>query len=45
VEIEDGDVHGIAARLPGLAFDDRGSRLLKGVPDRWPVLAVHDRPV
>jgi len=26
----------------GLALDDRGSRRLKGVPDRWPVLAVHD---
>ena len=26
----------------GLAFDDRGSHRLKGVPDVWPVLAVHD---
>ncbi len=26
----------------GLAFDDRGSHELKGVPDRWAVLAVHD---
>jgi len=26
----------------GLAFDDRGSHELKGVPDRWPVLAVRD---
>ncbi len=26
----------------GLAFDERGSYELKGVPDRWPVLAVHD---
>ena len=26
----------------GLAFDDRGSHQLKGVPDVWPVLAVHD---
>lgn len=25
----------------GLAFDDRGRHRLKGVPDRWPVLAVH----
>jgi class 3 adenylate cyclase len=24
----------------GLAFDDRGSHELKGVPDKWPVLAV-----
>lgn len=24
----------------GIAFDDRGSHELKGVPDRWPVLAV-----
>jgi class 3 adenylate cyclase len=24
----------------GLAFDDRGGHELKGVPDRWPVLAV-----
>jgi class 3 adenylate cyclase len=29
----------------GLAFDDRGSHQLKGVPDQWPVLAVHERPV
>jgi class 3 adenylate cyclase len=29
----------------GLAFDDRGSHLLRGVPDRWPILAVHDSPV
>ncbi|MCV7302604.1 adenylate/guanylate cyclase domain-containing protein [Mycobacterium barrassiae] len=28
----------------GLAFDERGSYELKGVPDRWPVLAVHDLP-
>ncbi|MDT5154519.1 MAG: hypothetical protein QOI01_6252 [Mycobacterium sp.] len=28
----------------GLAFDDRGSHELKGVTDRWPVLAVHDAP-
>ncbi len=27
----------------GLSFDDRGSHQLKGMPDRWPVLAVHDR--
>jgi class 3 adenylate cyclase len=26
----------------GLSFDDRGSHELKGVPDRWPVLAVCD---
>ena len=26
----------------GITFDDRGSRELKGVPDPWPVLAVHD---
>jgi class 3 adenylate cyclase len=26
----------------GLRFDDRGSHELKGVPDAWPVLAVHD---
>ncbi|HUM00339.1 MAG TPA: hydrolase, partial [Mycobacterium sp.] len=26
----------------GLAFDDRGSHELKGVPDAWPVLAVHE---
>jgi class 3 adenylate cyclase len=26
----------------GLAFDERGSYELKGVPDRWPVLAVHN---
>jgi class 3 adenylate cyclase len=26
----------------GLAFDDRGSHELKGMPERWPVLAVHD---
>ncbi|MUL75145.1 adenylate/guanylate cyclase domain-containing protein [Mycolicibacterium sp. CBMA 226] len=26
----------------GLAFDDRGSHALKGVPDVWPVLAVRD---
>lgn len=25
----------------GLAFDDRGSHRLKGVPDVWPVFAVH----
>ena len=25
-----------------IAFDDRGSHALKGVPDPWPVLAVHD---
>src|SRR5262245_6536695 len=32
-----------AARLgSGIAFDDRGSHELKGVPDRWPVLAVRD---
>jgi class 3 adenylate cyclase len=29
----------------GLAFDDRGSYELKGVTDRWPVLAVNDVPV
>jgi hypothetical protein len=28
----------------GLAFDDRGSHELKGVTDRWPVLAVNDAP-
>ena len=28
----------------GLTFDDRGSYELKGVQDRWPVLAVHDGP-
>ena len=27
----------------GLTFDDRGSHELKGVPDPWPVLAVHCR--
>lgn len=67
VEMNDGDVHGIAvhiaARIMGLAgpgevlvsgaipplvlgsrivFDERGSHELKGVPDRWPVLAVRD---
>ncbi|MBV8927716.1 MAG: adenylate/guanylate cyclase domain-containing protein [Mycobacteriaceae bacterium] len=26
----------------GITFDDRGSHQLKGVPDPWPVLAVHD---
>jgi class 3 adenylate cyclase len=26
----------------GLAFDDHGSHELKGVPDAWPVLAVHE---
>src|ERR1700758_5076666 len=26
----------------GLSFDDRGSHELKGVPDVWPVLSVHD---
>jgi hypothetical protein len=25
-----------------IAFDDRGSYELKGVPDRWPVLAVRE---
>jgi len=25
-----------------IGFDDRGSHELKGVPDRWPVLAVRD---
>lgn len=69
VEVEDGDVHGIAVHIAarimgiaqpdevlvsgavpplvlgsGLAFDDRGSHHLKGVPDEWPVLAVHDAP-
>jgi class 3 adenylate cyclase len=69
VEVEDGDVHGIAVHIAarimgiarpdevlvsgavpplvlgsGLAFDDRGSHLLRGVPDRWPVLAVHGSP-
>jgi class 3 adenylate cyclase len=28
----------------GLKFDDRGSHALKGVPDEWPILAVHDAP-
>ena len=28
----------------GLTFDERGSYELKGVRDRWPVLAVHDAP-
>lgn len=28
----------------GLAFDDRGRHRLKGVPDRWAVLAVHNDP-
>src|SRR3954465_9305889 len=27
----------------GLSFDDRGSHELKGMPHRWPVLAVHAR--
>ena len=27
-----------------IAFDDRGSHELKGVPDTWPVFAVRDRP-
>jgi class 3 adenylate cyclase len=26
----------------GIAFDDRGSHQLKGVPDTWPVFAVND---
>jgi class 3 adenylate cyclase len=26
----------------GIAFDDRGSRERKGMPDPWPVLAVRD---
>ncbi|CDO89502.1 family 3 adenylate cyclase [Mycobacterium triplex] len=29
----------------GLAFDDRGSHHLKGVPDQWRVLAVQDHHV
>jgi class 3 adenylate cyclase len=28
----------------GLAFDDRGSHSLRGVPDTWPILAVHGSP-
>ena len=27
----------------GIAFEDRGSHVLKGVPDAWPVFAVMDR--
>jgi class 3 adenylate cyclase len=70
VEVEDGDIHGIAVHIAarimgiaqpdevlvsgavpplvlgsGLAFDDRGSHQLKGVPDQWPVLAVHNAHV
>jgi hypothetical protein len=28
--------------MTGMAFDERGTYELKGVPDRWPVLAVRE---
>jgi hypothetical protein len=37
-----GDDPTLGARVAYRAFDDRGSRELKGVPDLWPVLAVRE---